>query len=60
MTQYYLEHHYGRAGAAHRRAFEELLGLPDPQLHDILTGKLDGGSSTVNDIARLVRERCGS
>ncbi len=58
MTQYYLEHHYDETDAVHQRAFEGLLELPDPQLHDILTGKLSAGNFAADEIARLIRDRC--
>ena len=60
MTRYYLEHHYDTAGAAHRCAFEALLKLPDPQLHDILTGRIADRDPATAEIARLVRDRCGN
>ncbi len=59
MTQHYLERHYDGADAAHRRAFEALLQLPDPQLHDVLTGRASGGD-TADEIARLIRDHCGN
>ena len=59
MTRYYFDNHYGNADTAHQHAFEALLELPDPQLHDILTGKAGGGSQVADEIACLIRDRCG-
>ncbi len=59
MTQYYLERCYDAAGAVHRRAFEDMLELPDPQLHDLLTGKIGSGDAVTDEIARLIRDGCG-
>ena len=55
MTRYYLDHHYDGADAAHRRAFEDLLELSDPQLHGVLVGTVRATDPLVDDIARLIR-----
>lgn len=59
MTQYYLERCYDAAGAVQRRAFEALLELPDPHLHDLLTGKISSGDTVTDEIARRIRNGCG-
>ncbi len=59
MTQYYLERCYDDADGLRRRAFEDMLELPDPQLHDLLTGKVSSGDVVTDEIARLIRDGCG-
>lgn len=59
MTQYYLKRCYDVAGAVRQRAFEEMLELPDPKLHDLLTGKVSSGDAVTDEIARLIRQGCG-
>ena len=58
MTQYYLEHHYDDADVAHQNAFQEMLKLPDPQLHATLLGKMSNVDPVVKEIASLIREYC--
>ena len=55
MTRYYLDNHYDGSNTAHQRAFEALLELPDPQLHDILTGQRAEDDPATAEIVRLIR-----
>lgn len=52
----YLERHYPSASAAERAAFTELLELPDPELHGLVTGRIEAPAGVRrNVIGRLRR-----
>ena len=57
MTRHYLDRHYDRADDEHRRAFANLLELPDPQLHSVLVGATAAPDPATADVARLIRNR---
>lgn len=51
---HYFEHHYQSADAGHRRAFECLLELPDPDIYDLLTGATVADDAMTDDIVRSI------
>ena len=56
MMLYFLQHHYHRASTECQTAFANLLELPDPDLHDILTGARTTENSAVAEIGRIIRQ----
>jgi len=55
LTLRYLNEYYDQASREHRRAFAELLQLPDPDLYQILIGAQPSGNRLVDEIARCIR-----
>lgn len=51
----YLNEHYDKASSEHRRAFEDMLRLPDPDLYQILIGAEPCGNRLIDEIARCIR-----
>jgi len=56
LTLRYLEHHYDKAEADERAAFEKLLQLPDPELYRLLTGRRAAGGGAVGRVVRRIAQ----
>lgn len=48
----YFERHYTHADADHRRAFQRLLELPDPDVQDLVTGTRTSDDAMISEIIR--------
>ena len=55
LTLRYLNEYYDQASTEHRRAFELMLQLPDPDLYQILIGAQPCDNRAINEIARYIR-----
>ena len=59
LLERYLAEHWPQAGPAERGAFAQLLELPDPELHGLLTGRLipagDAQREVIGAITRPAR-----
>ena len=55
LLQRYLSDHYGRAGAEERACFEKLLERSDPELEDLLTGRMAPGSAAEAHVVERIR-----
>ena len=52
----YLDTHYEQADAAERRGFARLLELQDPDLYDLLIGRVQAGDAEIDDVVRRIRQ----
>ena len=57
MLERFLTHRYDQADEDCRKAFERLLELPDPELHDVLSGAVAVNDPAIEKTARIIRER---
>ena len=55
LLQRYLNDHYGKADAAERAGFEKLLERSDPELEDLLTGRMAPGSVAEARVVERIR-----
>ena len=55
LTLRYLNEYYDKASPQHRRAFEDMLQLSDPDLYQILIGAQPCGNRLIDEIARRIR-----
>lgn len=55
LTLRYLNEYYDKASAEHRRTYEDMLQLPDPDLYQILIGAQPSGDPLIDEIARCIR-----
>ena len=55
----YLKRRYRCAGAAQQKAFRCLLELPDPDIHDLLTGAATSNDAAMNDVVRSMARAAG-
>lgn len=55
MALRYFENFYAADAPARRRAFEELLELPDPDLHALLIGRLPPASAAQAEVLCMMR-----
>ena len=55
LTLRYLNEYYDQASSEHQQAFEDMLQLPDPDLHDVLIGTQPSGNRLINEIAKRIR-----
>ena len=55
LTLRYLNEYYDQASLEHRRAFEEMLQLPDPDLYKIIVGAQPSNNRLIDEIAKCIR-----
>ena len=55
LTLRYLNEYYDQASTEHRKTFEEMLQLPDPDLYRILVGTQPSSNRLINEIAKCIR-----
>ena len=53
----YLDHDFGQAQEQQKRAFRELLALPDPELIDYLLGGQTPQDQALADVVSHIRDR---
>ena len=58
LTCRYLDNFYASADQRQQQAFREMLQLPDPELHALLTGCQVSKDDAVRDIVAAVSGRC--
>ena len=51
----YLEQHYADAGSEERRQFESLLEMQDPELYNLMLGRIEAPDPTLEPLLELLR-----
>lgn len=52
LLENYFEHSYPGAPAVDQQAFRSILQMPDPELNDLILGRIESGDK---DIARVIK-----
>ncbi len=56
----YMEKEYDTAGNAEKASFEILLSLQDPEIHDLLTGRIVAEDASLRDVIERILAKSGS